>query len=104
MTPSDLADWKEITPAAHTKCDGAWQRCIRDDRVKRYFVQLEMWDHRRYGVGRVGWQADAQFNRGALTFNLVLLNCADKTPDEVLALFEDAFTSLGCDNYDDGDE
>jgi hypothetical protein len=52
-------------PGPWTNADCFYQKCIRDGRAKLYFVNIGMWDHRKYDpAARVGWEAKAYLYRG----------------------------------------
>ena len=86
---------------------GTWQKCIRDEKGKKYFINIQMWDFANSWVSdrnlarEASYQADVQFTlQDETNFNLELLSIQNKTLIEVEQWFEKAWRIHECEYYE----
>ena len=102
LTPQRLLDsgFKEYAPHQHLgdRWDRAFQKRVQKQGVTLYFVNVQMWDHRKYGETRIGWDswADFYWHADGPRIRFTVDGIESLQPRELLRLFADAFRKLGC--------
>lgn len=92
--------WHKSTGSAGQRYDALLQKAIYRDGVKAFWVNVEVWDHRKWGEDRIGLTADSQMEtKSGQTFNVTLLYPGD-APAETEAFFARIFDAMDCKNYD----
>lgn len=82
--------------------DRNWQFCQRDNRGKRFYVQVRFWKFSKYPEGRDAWDAYVQFNmRKEPTFNVTMFVLEETTPAEVVDFFQTMWEKLECEYYEE---
>lgn len=86
---------------------GTWQKCIRDDKGKKYFINIEKWDFadsslkdRFNGYKLPSYSAHAQFDGPDGTFNVQLLSAEGRTLQAIENWFEKQWKMNECDHYE----
>lgn len=90
-------------PVPHLKRSNRFfQKCIRDARGKRFYVNIEFWQHSNYSDMRDSWSSDVQFTQGddTTTFNVALFVRDEDTPESIVDWYETLWRALGCDYYE----
>lgn len=84
---------------------GTWQKCFRDEKGKRYFINISLWDFT--GISGTlsssgpSFCSDAQFNdKKGECFNLELLSNKEQTLQSIETFFEKAWIRMGCEYYE----
>lgn len=97
---------KELTDSQDAY-KGTWQKCIRDNEGKKYFINIEKWDFANScfadrNLGRVpSFGANAQLTMAnGDNFNVEYLSVGDKTLVEIEAWFEKQWKLNECNHYE----
>lgn len=97
--------FREWPVAQHDKHDRHWQFCKRDEKGKKLFVTIRLWEFSKYSSPERGqvqnsFDADCQLDmNGPKTFN-VNISVNDMTPHQVVEWFENMFDRMGCTYYE----
>lgn len=96
----------DLTPA-QDPYKGLYQKCIRDNQGKKYFINFHAWDFANSfasdrNVGReVSLQAEAQFTLpNGDNINVEYLSAQRRTLAEIEAWFENAWSFMGAQHYE----
>lgn len=92
--------FKEYPVGQHSKQTKNFQYRIREDGVTKFFVNVRYWEF-NFGDHR-SFDAEVQFNIMSSddTFNVCLLNCNNKTPEQIVYWFRQIFDRMECRDYD----
>lgn len=83
--------------------DALFQKTIRDEKGKRYSVNIRMWDHTKYNADYVGWDVELRFNDGCDWYphnTIITADCNDVTTAEVQEWAEQVWLRLGPSYYE----
>lgn len=65
QAPARPTKQREFKPNTHLdRWPLGFQLRVRDEAGTRYFVNVSMWDHTRYGGGFIGWEVEVTYNDG----------------------------------------
>lgn len=88
---------------------GTWQKCIRDNKGQKFFVNIDHWDfaNSRFAYKNKNdgptFEAHSQLRSTEGTFNVTLLSCQHKTISEVEWWIEKQWIGNGCEYYEKND-
>lgn len=103
MTIESLLDYgfKEWPKSQHDKHDRHWQFCKLDEKGKKIYVIVRLWEFSKYSTPdrevADSFDAEVQFDmNGPKTFNVNMNDVDDMTPSQVVDWFERMHNLMGC--------
>jgi hypothetical protein len=101
MTANELiaAGYSECQgPGPWTNVDCFWHRCIRLGQDKLYFINVGMWDNRRFDSrAGIGWEAEGYFYRAEdRSYRLRIPVEEHDTIGDIEAEFSDFYVRMNC--------
>lgn len=95
--------FKEYKVSLPDRHDRNWGYSHRDERGKKFFIELQMWEFSRYSTqgNKVEdrFSAECHYEKGLKSFR-VILSVNDMSPKEIIDWFDDIHAKLGCDYYE----
>lgn len=83
--------------------DQHYQKCIRDERGKKYYITVSEWDNRQYQdrfkIDDFSYEPDVQFtDANGTTFNVEMLS--PKSVGEMEKFFDSLWYAMCCEYYE----
>jgi hypothetical protein len=109
LSPESLVQFgfREWPTCPSDRHDRQWQYCVADQRGKKFYVQVYLWQFSKYSTPdhpvADSWSANVQFNTFADDKRDVFdvdLHVRDKSPEDIVAWFDDLFVKLECEYYE----
>ena len=91
------------SPIFHPHADEFWQKCIRDELSKLYYINLYKYDYSKHpqsGMDATIWQADVRFTRDNETWNIAFIVPKDYTIPMVETKIHEMWKNNNFDKYE----